>query len=381
MNDGIHGLLPRGQMVEPARKLRDCYARRPDSPLIQREFGFYSLDAWRVQGMPSDRSLTDLFSYDEPGIRYLGELGWCEPAFYPLFEEKVIEARGEHEVVQDFAGRHLLCFKGRRQGFMPEYLEHPVKDQKTWEENCKWRMDPNTPERYTDLEARMKLAMAQTQTGMMIGQKVVGGYMYLRSLIGPEDLLYMFYDNPDLIHDCMEAWLALADAVIAKHQQYVTLDELFLAEDICYNHGPLISPDMIKRFLFPYYQQLIANIRSRQLDPDRHLYIQIDTDGFANPVIPLYREVGMDVMSPFEVAAGCDVVQIGEQYPELVILGGIDKRVLAQGKAAIDAHLDYILPPMKKRGGFIPTCDHGVPEEVSLENYMYYRKRCLEFAQ
>jgi hypothetical protein len=52
----------------------------------------------------------------------------------------------------------------------------------------------------------------------------------------------------------MQTWLALADAVIARHQQHVTLDELFLAEDICYNNGPLISPDMMREFLLPYYQ-------------------------------------------------------------------------------------------------------------------------------
>jgi uroporphyrinogen decarboxylase len=83
-------------------------------------------------------------------------------------------------------------------------------------------------------------------------------------------------------------------------------------------------------------------------------------------------------MSPFEVAAGCDVVEIGKEYPGLRIFGGIDKRVLAAGKDAIDRHVDYILPFMKKRGGYIPTCDHGVPEEVRLEDYLHYRSRCRE---
>ena len=86
----------------------------------------------------------------------------------------------------------------------------------------------------------------------------------------------------------------------------------------------------------------------------------------------------MDVMSPFEVASGCDVVEIGRQYPELAMFGGIDKRVLAQGKEAIDAHLEYIFPTMRARGGYIPTSDHGVPEEVTLENYRYYRSRAIE---
>jgi len=36
---------------------------------------------------------------------------------------------------------------------------------------------------------------------------------------------------------------------------------------------------MIREFLFPYYQQLIANFRSRQIDKSRHVYIQVDSDG------------------------------------------------------------------------------------------------------
>jgi uroporphyrinogen decarboxylase len=218
------------------------------------------------------------------------------------------------------------------------------------------------------------------KAGKMIVQGCIGGYMYLRSMIGPEGLLYMFYDDPGLIHDCMETWFKLADAVTARHQKYVTFDELFLAEDICYNHGSLISPEMVREFLFPYYQQLITNVKSRQLDRNRHLFIKIDTDGFAPAVIPLYQGIGMDAMLPFEVASGCDVVAVGRQYPDLVISGGIDKRVLAQGRGTIDRYLDSILPAMHRRGGYIPTCDHGVPEEVSLENYFHYRKRCMEYA-
>jgi uroporphyrinogen-III decarboxylase len=255
----------------------------------------------------------------------------------------------------------------------------PLRIWISWERQCKWRLNPDTPERFSDLEqvkAKTREALAQ---GKMITQNLVGGYMYLRSLMGPEGVLYMVYDNPKLIHDCMETWFALSDKVIGEYQKFVTLDELFLAEDICYNMGPLISPDMMREFLFPYYQQLISNIKARQLDKSRHLYIQIDTDGNAVPVIPVYQEIGMDVMSPFEVASFCDVVEIGRQFPDLVILGGIDKRVLAEGKDAIDRHLDYILPVMSERGGYCPTCDHGVPEEVSLENYRHYRKRVLEY--
>jgi hypothetical protein len=36
------------------------------------------------------------------------------------------------------------------------------------------------------------------------------------------------------------------------------------------------------------------------------------------------------------------------------------------------------LSAMRDRGGYIPTCDHGVPDDVSYENYLYYRRRLCE---
>jgi len=377
--DGVHAMVPEERMCDAARKRRDTYAITPGAPFLKLEFGYYCLEEWYEQGLSRDADLNEVFDYDPPGNHILWQLGWCEAAFEPMFEVKIIEDRGEHEVEQDFAGRHVLYFKDRRSGFMPEYLDHPVKDWKTWEENVKWRLDPSSPERFQNLDQHMAAAKEQAAQGIMITQGVIGAYMFLRSLIGPEKLFYMLCDSADLIHDCMKTWLALADTVTARHQEHVTIDELYIAEDICYNHGCLISPDMMREFLFPYYQQLISNMKARQIDKSRHMYVHVDTDGFVVPVIPLYADgIGLDVMSPFEVASSCDVVEIGKSFPNLVIQGGVDKRVLARSKEAIDAHVEYIFPAMRERGGYYPTCDHGVPPEVSLDNYMHYRKRAVE---
>jgi hypothetical protein len=367
-------------------KTKNFYQMKKDSPLVMKEFGYYSLDRWAREGYIDKEKkkdpnyLRELFGFDYPGEAYLQCLGWCEAAFCPDFEIKVIEDRGKYEVVQDHAGRYVLYFKGRRDGFMPEYLDHPVKDMESWKRNCEWRMDPLAPEREKLLENNLNHVIKSRDRGMFITQKVIGGYMYLRSLMGPERVLYMFYDDPELIHMCMRKWFELADYVTAYFQKEVTIDQLFLAEDICYNRGLLISPDMIREFLLPYYKQLIENIKKRQIDRSRHLFIQIDTDGFADPAIDVYLEIGMDVMSPFEVAANCDVLRTAEKYPELRITGGMDKRVLATTKDEIDKMVDRICSVMRKRGGYIPTCDHGVPEEVSFENYMHFRKRLLEYS-
>lgn len=380
-NDGIHDMVPRERMSPAIRKMRDFYDQIPGAPFYRKEFWLMenTLEAWKNQGMPQDIPHSKLFHFDEPALHPLGQLGWCEAAFTPCFEVKQIEDRGDTEIVQDFAGRHVLYFKNRRVGFMPEYVDHPVKDWKTWEESVKWRLDPSAPGRFDGLNERMEQAREAAGKGMVISQGLIGGFMYLRSLAGPEEILYLVHDEPELVHDCMQTWLKLADTVTARHQEHVTIEELFFAEDICYNHGPLIGPDMIREFITPYYQQLIANVKARRIDRRRKLHIQVDTDGFCDPVIPVYMEaIGMDYISPFEVASGSDVVRTGIEYPHLLMLGGIDKRVLALGKREIDEMVERILPAMRERGGYIPTVDHGVPEEVPYENYLHYRQRCVE---
>ena len=386
LSPATNELPPRELWTEAARRRRDTYAVTPGAPFLKGEFGFYCWEEWKQQGMPdieqNSTEAMELFHYDEPGFHALGDLGWCEPAYLPHFETKILEDRGDTEVEQDWAGRGVLYFKGRRQGFMPEYLTHPVKDLETWRAHAEWRLDPKDPKRFEGIEARMADAQAAAARGEMVTQHLAGSFMYLRAMMGPEELLYAFHDQPELIEAAMQRWLELADAIIAAHQQHVTLDEIFFAEDNCYNHGPLISPAMIRDMLLPYYKELLRRVKGRQLDKSRHLYLQIDTDGDCRPLIAFYmEEIGMDAMSPFEVASGCDVVEIARQHPGLCLRGGIDKRVLASGPAAIDAMVERIFPAMRDRGGYIPMCDHGVPPEVTLANYLHYRQRCVELGE
>ncbi len=359
-------------------RMRATYDFAPVDHLHRQEFYIWSvaLERWKGEGLPEDWQARNLFNFDPQGIFGTGvNLGWCEAPFLPYFEEKTISVDGEHEIIQDYAGRWMKVFVGRRHGFMPGYLKHPVSNMADWEVLAP-RLDPANPERWDGLPARVRENRATADaTGGMVNQGLIGGYMYLRSLIGPEDLLYMFYDQPEVVHACMQGWLDLNDAALARVQVEIELDEIFFAEDICYNHGLLVSPDTVRAFLFPYYSQLLNNARARQ---PRFIHFHVDTDGDCRPAIPLYSELGLTRMSPFEVASGCDVVEIAKQFPRLVMHGGIDKRILAAGKDAIDDHLNYILPFMRDRGGFYPTCDHGVPDNVSFQDYLYYRQRVCE---
>ena len=213
-------LPPREVWSEAARRRRDAYAITPSAPFLKGEFGYYCWEEWNQQGMPdiqqnSPEAMT-LFHYDEPGFYGLWDLGWCEPTYVPHFEVKILEDRGDTEVEQDWAGRGVLYFKGRRQGFMPEYIAHPVKDIETWKAHAEWRLDPEDPKRYEGLETRMAAAQSAAARGEMITQHMAGSFMYLRVMMGSEELLYAFHDQPELVEAAMLRWLEISDVMSWK---------------------------------------------------------------------------------------------------------------------------------------------------------------------
>jgi len=371
--------------MDHVERMRAMYEGGKFDHLFRREFGFFpqTVARWKREGMPEEAApgrpgFREYFGHDawawvDQGV----DLGWCEAPVVPRYEEKVVRVEGEHEIVQDFVGRLKAYPIGQREQVMPTYLKHAVASRRDWEEDVKPRLNPDTPARWVRFEDNCSSARAKVERAEALRTaNVIGGYMYLRSLIGPVDLLYKFHDEPDLIREMMEHWRDfMVKCLVKSREKGGPFLRLFIGEDICYKAGPLISPEMMREFLIPYYRELHQELQSRQSEK---LHFEVDTDGDCRSVIDIYLEAGVDAMSPFEVAAGCDVVEIGRKYPRLSMSGGIDKRVLAKGPRAIDEMMKHIMPPMVRRGRYIPTSDHSLPDDVSLANYLHYRKRALE---
>ena len=287
--------------MNEVQRIRATYNFEPVDRLCRREFGIWetAIERWISEGMDPDAKRRELFGYDPDPRTRIWQLGWTEPELCPAIKPKVLEARDDYEVVLDAAGRQVKYFKGKRHGFMPTYLKHAVTGDEDWNRDVLPLLQVDTPQRWKGFDANIAKIKAAAEQGKFVEQMVIGGYMFLRSLIGPEEVCYMFVDNPKLVHEMMANWLELADTVTSRVQQHVQLDGLFLAEDVAYNHGLLVSPDMVKEFLFPYYQQLIANIRSRQ--EGKRLFIEVDTDGNLDEALDLYIEgIGLDYCIPFE---------------------------------------------------------------------------------
>ncbi len=301
---------------------------------------------------------------EDPSAQSLGYFH-PTPPIVPVFEIKVLKEDEHHRVETTYGGQTVEVSK-EFPWRMPKYLDHPVKDRATWNEYKK-RLDPDTPERWpSDWNAFVRKTNDEDAPTLLL---MVGFFGVLREWMGLERLLYTFYDDPKLVEDMMDHVLYLEMGVAQRALKDLRIEFVRFWEDMAYKSGPLISPDMFKKFMIPRYKKITDFLHSQGID-----IIHLDSDGNINELIPIWlEECGVNFPWPLEVAAGMDAVALRKKYgKDIILAGNIDKRVFAKGKDAIRDEIMSKVPFLIETGGYFPGLDHGTPPDISLENYRYF---------
>ena len=221
--------------------------------------------------------------------------------------------------------------------------------------------------------------MAPWKERQMEGEAVVwitleGFFWFPRTLMGFTKLMYAYYDQPELIHRINEDLLEFNLGILDRVEDVCVPTFMTIAEDMSYNHGPMISPDIFYEYLAPYYERLLE--RTSELD----MFVIVDTDGDVTRMVPWVQDVGVDGILPLERQAGVDGMRLREQFPELRMVGHYDKMVMDRGEEGIRREFDRLMPLMKS-GGFIPSVDHQTPPHISMEQYRTYLDVFAEYVR
>jgi uroporphyrinogen decarboxylase len=193
-----------------------------------------------------------------------------------------------------------------------------------------------------------------------------------RNFMGLEAYSIALHEDRGLVEDIADHMLWWNTEMARKvFSAGIRLDFCYLWEDICYKSGPLFSPRMMREIMVPRWRSFTDFLRANGVP-----VILVDCDGKVDEFIPLILEGGLNGILPFEVAAGNDILAARKRYGrDLILFGGVDKRALAAGKAAIDAELDRAVKPLLAQGGYFPMLDHYAPPDISFESYLYYKMR------
>jgi uroporphyrinogen decarboxylase len=295
----------------------------------------------------------------------------------PPFEYRMVR---EDENTIDYINHEGILMRERKDNpmsSMPQFLKFPVETLQDFRSFWQERMQPDLEQRIgPGWQAQLCRWRAEPRPLGVISDRWGGFFGPLRNLVGVQRLCMLFYDDPIFLEEMMEANANFIIAMMSQILDVIAIDAFIFWEDMGYKAGPLVSPRMARQYMLPRYRRVVDFLRGRGVK-----YIGLDSDGQIDPLIPVWLEAGMNFLYPFEVQAGMDVLAVRRKYGrDLRLWGGLDKRALAIGPAAIETELER-LRPLIQEGGYIPHTDHSCPPDISFANYSYYMRRMKEICQ
>ena len=372
-------------MTERERYLESLLFGRPDkvffAPGGPRES---TLRRWRSEGLPENADWPEYLA---------GQIGIESPAsgseriglevsftVLPEFEEKVLEHKDGHYIVQSFRGEVLeisdefdpTYTRSAKDFVTRKYHKFPVENEDDFEK-MKERFNPDTPGRFPEdfRERCLKLEGRDYPLSFQVS----GMFWQLRDWCGFENLCMMMVEKPDFVMEMAVFWKDFVLEMMGRIFDGTSVDAVGISEDMAYKEKSMISPAMARRFLMPGWKEWVSEIKSRH---DR-VVIDLDSDGYIEELIPLWIEAGINCCNPIEIAAGNDILAYRKKFGDnIAYRGAMDKRLIARGGGELETEMRRIIPRMLEGGGYIPTCDHGVPSDISWGNFVEYSRILAE---
>ncbi len=357
-------------MNERERWLATMTFGTPDRvPLITMGPRESTLARWHQEGLPPGQPWLEALcaqigvAYDFP-VRSHPPLG-VDFRLRPPFEEKVLEHRDGHYVVQDWMGNiteisdqfDVTYIRNARDFVTRKWHRFPVVTRADFE-TMKARYRADDPERFPpDFEDRCRRCRERDD---VLALTVSGPFWQLREWCGFEPLCMLMAEDPAFVEEMTVFWNDFVQAMLERLLDRVTVDLLRINEDMAYKSKSMVSPAMARRFLAPCWIRWAATAHAAGVP-----VVDIDSDGKVDLLLPIWIECGVDANDPMEVAAGNDLLDYRRRFGRQIAFGGgIDKRAMAAGGAVLDAEMAR-LAPLVREGGYLPGCDHGIPPDVS----------------
>ena len=348
--------------------------RIPFSPGGPRES---TLAAWRKQGLPEGVNwfshLCGTLGIQQEKTQPQVGLG-VDFRMIPQFEEKLLEHKDGHYVVQDWKGniceisdkfdvtylRHAKDFVTRR------WIKCPVETRDDWE-RMKPRYAIDAPGRFpADFEQRCR-KLAGRDYVLTVGFN--GPFWQMREWCGFEHLCILMVDRPEFVAEMAALWTEFVAGVLERILPHVSPDVIHISEDMAYKAHAMISPAMTREFCKPSYVRWGSQAKAAGVP-----LLAMDSDGYVGELIPIWIESGISACDPVEVAAHNDICEYRRLFGrKMAYRGGVDKRAMAKGGRTIRDELRRI-EPVVRDGGYIPGCDHGVPSDVSWPSFVDYSR-------
>jgi len=206
------------------------------------DFGYWgeTIAVWHKQGLPTYvKTNQDVERYLHlEGTEIIPSLPVVN-GLYPPFEYKVLEDKGQKRIVRDAEG--TICEVLKDGSSIPHYIKHALQTRKDWEILKRERLDYTRKDRIGEVKKVVEEAHAVGMPVRFHSGSLCG---WLRNWMGVENFSLAIMIQREWVEEMMEHLTEMTLYLIEKVLPGLEVDMAWWWENMCFNHGPLISPKL-----------------------------------------------------------------------------------------------------------------------------------------
>ena len=228
--------------------------------------------------------------------------------------------------------------------------------------------DPDDPGPYKGLKERAEYLRKYTDYALILALPlgVIHQSQFLR---GFTEWLMDFYRFPDfavrLMDIASDIWIRIAENAINAVGENV--DVIAWGDDLGMQEGPLMNPEIYRKYIKPYHQKMIRALKSRS-----EAKVLFHSCGSVFPFIEDLIENGVDALNPLQVSAkDMDPAVLKEQFGERISFwGGIDTHHVLpkESPKKVREEVEHMVKLLGKGGGYVLASVHNIQNDVPAEN-------------
>lgn len=200
-------------------------------------------------------------------------------------------------------------------------------------------------------------------------RSLVGFFERMHCMIGFENALCSFYEDPDGVNDFFAAMLEYKKVAAECTKKYFDPEIMIFDDDYGTAQSTFLSPDMWREFFPPYWKKLTEFVHKLGMKCELH------SCGYITPLVGDFVDCGFDILQPLQTHN--DLKAIKTQYGDKLILrlAIFDKQMAAVGKSEDEVRADL-------RGWYETLAPGGnfLPEIVPIQDRYYEIQREVQDA-
>ncbi len=213
--------------------------------------------------------------------------------------------------------------------------------------------------------------------GMQIISGVGGIFTRTWMLLGFTEFCMKLSEHPEIIKKMFDRIGGIQCQVLRKVVKMKKVGAFWYGDDLAYTEGLMVSPDIYRKYLLPWLEELFSIAHKAKLPVIMH------TDGDVQPLIDDLVKIGLNALHPIEPKA-MDINLLKKKYQNrLCLIGNIDMAgSLGRGTP------DEVRQEVKERirnvapgGGYAVGSSNSVASYIPIENYRAMIEATFEYGQ